>query len=134
LIFSVIAGIVFLKTDQIGFLSSVALFIFVILAGRLDVPSGLRAYHFAASSFMWIALLLVLLGLGYLFFSKRESLVSSIKSVLLYSVFVGLIYLPWPIKNYSETGKLSFIDLLKMQEQNRGGPQLEKNCSLNQVI
>lgn len=107
LIFSTITGIIFLKIGKVGFLSSITLFLFIILAGELDVATGLRAYHFGASLFMWAMLLLTLIGIGFLWVNKRKMLIETIKSVLLYAAFVGLIYLPWPIKNFSETGKLS---------------------------
>ena len=107
LIFSTISGLIFLKTGRIGFLSSVALFLFIILIGKLDVATGLRAYHFGATYFMWTMLVITLLGIGHLWVSKRNMLFEAIKNVLLYAAFVGLIYLPWPIKNFSETGILS---------------------------
>ena len=111
LIFSTIAGLIFLKTGRVGFLSSVALFLFIILAGQLDVSTGLRAYHFGASYFMWVMLLITLLGISFLWVSKRSMLLEAIRSVLLYAAFVGIIYLPWPIKNFAETGTMSISTL-----------------------
>lgn len=107
LIFSTIAGLIVIKTGRIGFLSSMTLFLFIILVGKLDVASGLRAYHFGASYFTWAVLLLTLVGIGFLWVRSREILIETVKNVLLYAAFVGLIYIPWPVKNFSETGQLS---------------------------
>ena len=108
LIFSIVAVLFYLKAGPIGFLTSCLLTFFVILIGGLDVASGLRAYHFETERLQWIILLISVLGIGYIGITRPKSSMQLIKICLVYLFFTSLIYLPWPIKNYSETKVLSF--------------------------
>jgi len=113
LIFSVIGVFTFIKTGAVGFLSSTTLFLFIILIGGLDIASGLRPYHFGASIFMWITFLFGITGLVYLWMQQRESLLAVVKNIMLYVAMIVVIYLPWPIKNFTETGQLSISTLIE---------------------
>lgn len=111
LIFSIIGILTYIKTGAIGFLTSSILFVFIILAGGLDVASGLRVYHFGANTMKWITLGMGLIGLGLVWYRQREGFFNSLRLIGIYSVFLALIYIPWPFKNFAETGKLSFSTL-----------------------
>ena len=111
LVFSIIGILTYIKTGAIGFLTSSILFVFIILAGGLDVASGLRVYHFGANTMKWLTLGLSLIGLGVVWYRKREGFFSSLRLIGIYSVFLALIYIPWPFKNFAETGELSFSTL-----------------------
>ena len=107
LVFSLISTFSYLKTGGIGFLSSTFFFVFLILAGGLDVASGLRAYHFGATYMMWISLVLFIVGFVLIWLQNRKRLFELLRTISIYSFFLLLIYLPWPIKNYVETGVIS---------------------------
>jgi len=107
LIFSIIGILAYLKNGEIGFLTGMVFFIFIILIGKLDAASGLRNFHFGANQVMWGTLCLGIVGLVYLGWKDQANLLQAIKLVAVYSSITLLIYLPWPIKNYSETGNLS---------------------------
>jgi len=113
LIFSIIGIFTYIKTGTVGFLSSVTLFLFIILMGGLDIASGLRPYHFSASIFMWATLLIGTIGLGYLWMQQRKPLLEVVKNIMLYVAMVVVIYLPWPIKNFAETGQISISTLIE---------------------
>ena len=116
LIFSIVSILFLFKTDSIGFLTSIILvFAFILLAG-LDVGSGLRAYHLGTHWFRWVLLGIGLLGLVYMLFKYKNETMELFKICLIYGAIVTLVYLPWPIKNYSETKVLSFETFIKGEE------------------
>jgi len=107
LIFSVLAVLAYMKGGEIGFLTAFALSFAIILLGGLEVASGLRAYHFGADMLKVVFSLLGVGGLIYLFITNRKDLLELVRMGSIYIGFVGLIYIPWPFKNYQETNSLS---------------------------
>ncbi|MFK7983757.1 MAG: hypothetical protein AB8G86_27520 [Saprospiraceae bacterium] len=104
-IFAVLTVFSFVKGGTIGFVANFALTIFIILIGELD--TSLRAYHFGVANLQWVMLLLGLISLGYVWYTKRQQFISLISIAAIYIAFIALIYAPWPIKNYAETGTFS---------------------------
>ncbi len=99
------------KGGVIGFFANFALTIFVILVGDLD--TSLRAYHFGTDSLKWIMGLIGLAALGYVGVKQKDQLISLIKISAIYLFLVGIVYAPWPIKNFQETGELSIKTLIE---------------------
>jgi len=110
-IFAVLSVFSFLKGGTIGFLTNFILTIAIILIGELD--TSLRAYHFGAANLKWIMLCLGLVGLGYMIYAQRKQFISLAKIVSIYLLLVAVIYAPWPIKNYQETGEVSIQTLIE---------------------
>lgn len=116
LVFSVVSMLFFFKTDSIGFLTStVLIFAFILLAG-LDVGSGLRAYHLGVPFFRWIVLGIGLIGVAYMLYQYKTKTFELFKLCTIYGTVAILVYLPWPIKNYTETKTLSFETFIKGKE------------------
>ena len=114
MIFAVLSVFSFIKGGKIGFMTNFALTFFVVLMGNLD--TSLRTYHLEVDKLKWITLLLGLGGLLYLGYKHRKNLLGLVKVSLVYILFLGLVYLPWPIKNYMETGNLSAQTFIKGKE------------------
>ncbi len=117
-IFGVLGALAYVKGREIGFLTAFFILFSVILIGGLDVASGLRAYHFGADYLMKGLPFLAVMGVVYLFIKKRNHLISLIKCAFIYILFIGLVYLPWPIKNYQETKTISFSTLIEGKDAN----------------
>jgi len=116
LIFSVVSILFFFKVGFVGFITSATLvFTFILLAG-LDVASGLRAYHLGTHWLRWITLGLGLIGLIYLFYQHQKETLQLFKLCTIYGTIAILIYLPWPIKNYTETKSFSFQTFIQGKE------------------
>lgn len=96
----------FIKGGKIGLLANFALTIAIVLIANLD--TSLRAYHFNTEWLQWLCLLVGLLGLAYLAIKQRTKFIQLVKVTSIYLCFVGLLYIPWPIKNYKEVGVISF--------------------------
>ncbi|MEM6318069.1 MAG: hypothetical protein AAF960_10385 [Bacteroidota bacterium] len=105
LVFGVLTVLSFVLTGKIGFVANGLLTFFIVLAGGLD--TSLRPYHFGADSFKWLVLLLGVGTIGYVFIKNRQQFVRLVKLVAIYTVLVGLVYAPWPLKNFKETGEIS---------------------------
>lgn len=99
------------KGGVIGFFANFALTVFVILIGDLD--TSLRAYHFGTDTLKWIMGLIGLIALGYVGYKQKDQLISLIKISAIYLFLVGIIYAPWPVKNFQETGELSIKTLIE---------------------
>ena len=110
-IFAVLSVFSFLKGGKIGFLTNFTLTIAIILIGELD--TSLRAYHFGVAYLKWIILFLGLLGLGYMAYIKQEQFINLVKIAAIYLCLISLIYAPWPLKNYQETGEISIQILIE---------------------
>jgi len=104
-IFAVLTVFSFVKGGTIGFIANFALTIFIVLIGELD--TSLRAYHFGVANVQWVMLLLGLASLGYMWYSKKTQFISLVRIAAIYLAFIALVYAPWPVKNYQETGTLS---------------------------
>lgn len=104
-IFSTLGAFAYVFTGKKGFLISFILIFFIVLVGGLD--TSLRPYHLGTSYLMWGSLMIGLAGLVYLGIKQREELIKLIRYAFIYVLFTGLVYMPWPIKNYQETGKIS---------------------------
>ena len=116
LIFSVVSILFLFKVGPVGFITSTLLiFAFILLAG-LDVGSGLRAYHLGTQWFRWIALGLGLIGLLYMVYQHQKETFQLFKLCTIYGAIAILIYLPWPIKNYTETKSFSVETFIKGEE------------------
>lgn len=105
LIFGVLSVFSFINGGIIGFLTNFSLTFFVILVGNID--TSLRPYHFSADQLKWISLAIGVMGLIYMIYKEKKAFFNLVKTACLYIGFIGIIYLPWPIKNYKETGKIS---------------------------
>ena len=117
LIFSVVSILFLFKTGSIGFLTStVLIFAFILIVG-LDVGSGLRAYHLGTHWFRWITLGLGLMGLAYIMYEYNKETIHLFKLCIIYGAISLLIYLPWPMKNYTETKTLSFETFIQGKKQ-----------------
>ena len=99
------------KGGIIGFFANFALTIFVILIGDLD--TSLRAYHFGTDTLKWVMGLIGLIALGYVGYKQKDQLISLIKISAIYLFLVAIIYAPWPVKNFQETGELSIKTLIE---------------------
>ena len=110
-IFAVLSVFSFVKGGNIAFLANFALTVFIVLIGKLD--TSLRAYHFGAANLQWIICLLGVLGLGYFGYTQREKFTSLIKIAFIYIITLSVVYAPWPIKNFQETGKISIQTLIE---------------------
>ena len=115
-IFGVLGAFSYLKGGKVGFITSVVLMFFVLLVGGLDVASGLRAYHFGVDTLKKVLPILGLVGIVGMFIKKRNGLLNLIKISFIYALFTGLVYLPWPIKNYNETKVLSIDTFIQGKE------------------
>jgi len=104
---------VYLQTEMLGYLIATILLVFIILIGGLDVASGLRAYHFSASLMTWLTLLVGGIGIVYLWIKQKSSFLRTIRHIAIYSLFVIVVYLPWPIKNFVESGSISLSTLIE---------------------
>ncbi len=99
------------KGGIIGLFANFALTIFVILVGDLD--TSLRAYHFGTEPLKWVMGLIGLVALGYVGYKQKDQLISLVKISAIYLFLIGLIYAPWPVKNFQETGELSIKTLIE---------------------
>ena len=116
LIFSVVSILFLFKVGFVGFITSTLLMFALILLAGLDVGSGLRAYHLGTHWFRWIVLGLGLIGLIYLVYQHQKETFQLFKLCTIYGAIAILLYLPWPIKNYTETKSLSFETFIKGKE------------------
>jgi hypothetical protein len=96
-----------------GFFTSIVLLFTLILLAGLDVSSGLWAFHLGREWLRWVTLVIGGAGFIYLFIKYKEKTIRLLKLCTLYGFAIFLVYLPWPIKNYSETKKLTFDILIK---------------------
>jgi len=110
-ILAVLSVFSYQKGGIVGFFANFALTIFIVLVGDLD--TSLRAYHFGTDSVKWVMGLIGLSFLGYMGFKEKEQLIRLIKISAIYLFLVGIVYAPWPIKNYKETGELSIKTLIE---------------------
>lgn len=108
LIFSIVAILFFQKLGKYGFLLSVILLFAIILLANLDVASGLWAYHLGRESLRWIILAMGLVGLLFFFYKKSNKVIRLLRLCAIYGITILLVYLPWPLKNYTETKELTF--------------------------
>lgn len=118
IVIAIVGGIWYVQLNGIGlvtvFLGSMA----VILLGRLDNMSGLRAYHLSADILQWILLVLTVVLLGLFFIRKKEILIKSVKITSVYTLFFLLGFIHWPIKNGIESGSTSINAVLYGQVYN----------------
>ena len=119
LIFSILAVFAYAKGGEIGFLTAFALSFAVVLLGGLEVATGLRAYHFGTSILKIVFPILGVAGLAYLLIKKRGELFDLVRIGMIYIIFTGLVYLPWPLKNYKETNSLSINTFITGKPSNR---------------
>ena len=110
-ILAVLAVFSYQKGGIIGFFANFALTIFVVLIGGLD--TSLRAYHFGTDALQWIMGFIGLVALGYVGYKQKGQLISLIKISAIYLFLVGIVYAPWPVKNYQETGELGINTLIE---------------------
>ncbi len=119
LIFSILAVFAYAKGGEIGFLTAFALSFAVVLLGGLEVATGLRAYHFGTSILKIVFPILGVAGLAYLLIKNRGELFDLVRIGMIYIIFTGLVYLPWPLKNYKETNSLSINTFITGKPSNR---------------
>ena len=105
-ILGVLSVFSFIQAGRIGLLVNFILTFSVILIANLD--TSLRAYHFNTDWLQWGCLILGLIGLGYLVIKQREKFFQLVKTASIYLFFAGILYMPWPLKNYKEVGKITF--------------------------
>ena len=111
--FSIIAIMWFIEFGFIGFLGSSFLCCFAILLVRLDDMSGMRQYHLTANYVQWVLLLVGLGAFGYLFFKSNKGFIRTIGFSIVYTIFFGVMSVPWVAKNYIDSDMtLSFRYLL----------------------
>ena len=104
-IFSILTVFSFIKGGTIGFVANFTLTIFIVLIAELD--TSLRVYHFGVANVQWGMLLLGLASLGYVWYTQKQQFISLVSTVAIYLAFIALVYAPWPVKNYQETGVFS---------------------------
>lgn len=111
--FSIIAIMWFLEFGFLGFLGSSFLCCFAILLVKLDDMSGMRQYHLSANYVQWILLVIGLGAFGYLFLKSNKGFFRVIGFSLVYTIFFGVMSVPWIAKNYIDSDMtLSFKYLL----------------------
>lgn len=123
LIFSVVVLLFYKKVGVVGFLTSTTLVFSLILIAGLDVPSGLRAYHLSTDWLRWLTLGSSLVGGIYLFFKYRKKMIQLVGLCVIYGVMIFFLYLPWPLKNYSETKTFTFQTFIKGTEAEPPHPE-----------
>jgi len=119
IIFGVLGALAYIKGGPIGFLTAFVFSFAVILLGGLDVTSGLRAYHFSAEKLKLIVPIIGLVGVGYLFIKNRKATFDLMRITTIYGVVALLVYLPWPLKNYQETKRLSIDTFIVGKPNNK---------------
>ena len=62
---------------------------------------------------MWITLVIGITGFVYLWMQQKESLLAVVKNIMVYVAMIVVIYLPWPVKNFTETGQISISTLIE---------------------
>lgn len=109
---SLIIIIWYVRSNNLGLITAFCLTIFGVLFLRLDDVQLLRQYHLGATQLQWI---LLLAGVGCLLILWRRDKTKLWKT-LQYSLLLGSFFLlpvlPWFVKNYSETNRLSTTELL----------------------
>lgn len=107
-IFSILTILFYQILGKYGYLTSIILLFSLILLAGLDVPSGLWAFHLGRDWLKWCTLFLGIPILIYFFLKKSKELIQLLKYCCIYGFTILLVYLPWPIKNYTEIKELSF--------------------------
>ena len=109
---AIVGGIWYAKAGKLAFLAAFCLGMFVILILKIDDISGLRAYHLGANILQWVLLGLGLTFTAITFIRNKKALFDCLKISTIYALFCILVFLPWPIKNFSETKSLNPQTLL----------------------
>ncbi len=111
--FGVIAMIWFLNMGSLAFICVSLMSLFGILLVKLDDMSGMRAHHLSSNLVQWFLLAGGIGFLVYLFMKHRKQLIKSLMQTVVYSLFFGLMVIPWLGKNFVDAGnKISFNYLL----------------------
>ena len=120
IIFSLLMSIWYKYTDLKGLIGLFFLILFAVFLIRLDDFSGLRQYHLGTNTLQWASLIIGISLIGRCFLKDKVAVGKAVKDSLIYLAFTGLIFLPWPIKNYSETKSLSINGLIYGKPTNPG--------------
>ena len=120
IIFSLLMSIWYKHTDLKGLIGLFFLVLFAVFLIRLDDFSGLRQYHLGTTILQWTSLLVGIGLISTCFLKDKVAVNKAVKDSIIYLAFTGLIFLPWPIKNYSETKSLSINGLIYGKPTNPG--------------
>jgi hypothetical protein len=115
-IFSILSVISYVKGGEIGFLANVVLTFFVIIMAELDLT--LRPYHFEVDRLKWASLVIGVGLLGYLGIKNRKAFLDLLRVATVYIAILTVVYMPWPIKNYQETGEISVKTFIEGRDAN----------------
>ncbi len=111
--FCIVAIMWFVEFGFLGFLGAAFLCCFAILLVKLDDMSGMREYHLSANYVQWALLLIGAGSFAYLFIQNSTGFIRTIKYSLVYSIFFGLMAMPWVTKNFIDSDmKISFQYIL----------------------
>lgn len=112
LILAVTATMWYIAKGRIGFIAMFCVCIFAVLFLKLDQTGDLRQYHLSATLLMYLALLIGIAIIVWLFIKDRKIVLHYVKTSVIYAIIVILTFLPWAAKNIIETGSLSVDAIL----------------------
>lgn len=104
-IFGILAIFSFIYFNFYGLIIAVLLSFSAIVLLQIDQLNGLRTSFLGIDYLKWICLLIGILGLGYFTLRNPHKVKRLVKTGLIYGSFLLLAFLPWPIKNYLQSGK-----------------------------
>ncbi len=111
-----------------GFLGMFFITFFIILVGKLDDVSGMRAYHLGISYLQWVSLGAGLLLLGYSFVKNKSKFINILKMSIVIGGLSVFVFSPWMVKNFIESDKPSINSLLL---GGRPGPDIDARKIIN---
>lgn len=128
-VFSLLAVVWFAFHGGRGFWAIFLASLFLVLLAKLDDFGGLRQFHLGAGLLQWAALGASGLLLVGAYLANRAGFLKTARHSIIYGVLVLAVFLPWGIKNYSETKSLSPAMLMngKAASPNINLEILEKN-------
>ncbi len=112
LIFGLFTALLFVTSGFYGFLGGFLFSIGMALILKLDASIDLRPYHLSVVFVQWFALSAGIALLSWNFYNKKEAFFSSLRPLIIFSLFAFLTFLPWLIKNGVETRSLNPNELL----------------------
>lgn len=125
MLFAIVIMLWTLYCGYYGFLAAFFFTLFVVFIGRLDDVSGLREYHLGISYLKYIVLALGLIFFGLSFYKSKLAFIGSFKTSAILATVAMLVFMPWMIKNYSDSS--SGISVNKIIMGDNPGPDIGVN-------
>lgn len=118
-IFGILAIFSLIYFHFYGLIATVLLSLFAIILLQIDQLNGLRTAFLGIDYLKWICFLIGASGLGYFTFQAPHKMKRLVKTGLIYGCCLILIFSPWPVKNYLESGKTDLNALVYGQFDNQ---------------